>query len=197
MNTDRTKNKIGDTRTADYANPLRAFRLEDHLRCKSVAIIAVCFWPSSVFICVHQRLQCHLSATTRMLYITATCRRPFWNLRDAKIKSLAPAACFAPHGYHGPHTKISARARCADIRRNFLPKANDGSRKPSKQCRSTKRSGKSSPSGPTAHSCPPKALSTGSSPRRRRKAYRFVRRFKRKARRSASSAAKCTRPRSW
>src|ERR1700751_6057103 len=56
-------------------------------------------------------------STSRMLYMTSTCRRPFWNLRDGKIESLAPAACCNFHGDHDPLTEISAGPRRFHVHR--------------------------------------------------------------------------------
>src|SRR6267378_3034336 len=86
------------------------------------------FFLSSAF---HQCLSVFISGcngicfeSNRVLYISTTCRRQLWNLRDAKIESLAPAARPSRvrallgarrdlDGYHGPHTENSAHTCCA------------------------------------------------------------------------------------
>ena len=158
------------------------------------SVLFPCFHPC-LSVCIRgSNLIC--SARMRVLYMIAACGRPNWNPRDANIKSLAPAARFVPHGYHGQHTKNSARAGRAETgealpRGRALGRANAQVR-----CRSMKRSGNSSPSGPTALSFPPKAKTTRIFSAMSRKSTSARSRSRRKARPSASCAARCTPPRS-
>src|SRR6266853_1046946 len=95
--------------------------------------------------CLHRCLSVFISGcnricleSSRVLYISTTCRRQFWNLRDANIESLAPAAHPSLDGYHGPHTEDSAHIRCAYPDESFFrgvtlgranPQENDARRK--------------------------------------------------------------------
>ncbi len=89
----------------------------------------------SVFITGRNRI---CQRTARMLYMWSTCRRPFWNLRDAKIESLAPAAYASSDGNHEPHAKTSEHIRCSYFGETFRrqrtlgradPEENDARRK--------------------------------------------------------------------
>src|SRR5579864_3452174 len=78
------------------------------------------FWfHPCLSVCIRgSKLICN--ALARVLYMIAACGRPNWNPRDAYIKSLAPAARVFLDGYHGPHTKISARTGRAETGGTFL-----------------------------------------------------------------------------
>src|SRR5882672_867534 len=126
----------------------------------------------SVCIC-GSKLICH--ALARVLYIIAACGRPNWNPRDANSKSLSPAACTHPDGYHGPHTKISARAERAEtggtfLRTPALGRANAQGHVARRKDRATLRR-----LGLWLFPVHREPRLQGSSPRCRGKAYRFVR----------------------
>ena len=169
----------------------------------SGVFISLFYQCLSVFICGSNRI-CHRPRECYIYSQHAGVNSGICAMR--KLESLDPAACLFGCGLRWTRsilmattgqTQKSPRTTAAPTPAKLSPDSERWVAQTLKKMTLDEKIGQVFAVGPMALLCPPKALTIATSFATSKKSISARSQFRRKARRSASCAAKCTRPRSW